>query len=67
MILTSSAELLHSVRSLPNPHYDAKQWDILIVLFRLLPYAVAELKNIFAQKNTADFIEMADCARLSTR
>tara|TARA_B110000881_G_scaffold221694_1_gene253700 strand:- start:16839 stop:20222 length:3384 start_codon:yes stop_codon:yes gene_type:complete len=58
-------ELLHSVRLLPNPHYDAQQWDILIVLFRLLPYAVAELKNIFAQKNTADFIEMADCARLA--
>ena len=59
------AELLHSVRLLPSPRYEDKQWDVLIGLFRLLPHAVAELKNIFAQKNTADFIEMADCARLA--
>ena len=58
-------EALHSVRSLPNPNYDDQQWKILITLFRLLPYVVAELKNIFAQKNVADFIEMADCARLA--
>ena len=58
-------EALHSVRSLPNPNYDDQQWEILITLFRLLPYVVAELKNIFAQKNVADFIEMADCARLA--
>jgi len=58
-------EVLHAVRSLPGSSYDDQQWAILITLFKLLPYVVAELKNIFAQKNIADFIEMADCARLA--
>ena len=56
---------LDSIRYLPEPYYDEDQWDILISLIKLLPNVVAELKNIFAIKNIADYIEMADCARLA--
>ena len=63
--LPETRSLLYSIRQLPEPFYEDYQWDILVSLIKLLPKVVAELKNIFAIKNIADYIEMADCARLA--
>ena len=58
----SVRNLLHMVRRLPPPHYEEKQWSVLLSLFNLLPTATAELKRIFVQKNTSDYTELSDCA-----
>ncbi|MEC7859744.1 MAG: 3'-5' exonuclease, partial [Pseudomonadota bacterium] len=55
-------DLLHMVRYLPPPHYEEKQWSVLLSLFNLLPTATAELKRLFVEKNTSDYTELSDCA-----
>ncbi len=53
------AELLHAVRSLPPVRYSNEQWKVLLALFRLLPLASAELKQLFAEQGVADHIDIA--------
>jgi len=53
------AELLHDVRSLPPLRYSDEQWQVLLALFRLLPMAVSELRQAFAEQGASDHIEIA--------
>ena len=52
-------EYLVTVRTLPSPHYDDEQWQVLLALFDLLPLAVAELKRLFAERSVCDHNEVA--------
>ncbi len=52
-------ENLHRIRSLPPATYTDEQWRVLVALFELLPLAVAELKRLFANYGTTDYIEIA--------
>ena len=54
---------LNGVRSLPEPCYSDEQWDVLVALFRLLPVAVAELRQIFGQNSVCDHVEVSLAAR----
>ncbi len=53
------ASLLQGVRSLPPVTYGDEQWSVLLALFRLLPTAVAELKQLFNANRRTDYIEIA--------
>ncbi|MEO8224759.1 MAG: 3'-5' exonuclease, partial [Gammaproteobacteria bacterium] len=50
---------LVSVQRLPEPHYSAGQWGALEALLRLLPFAAAELKLVFAYEGATDYAEIA--------
>lgn len=50
---------LHACRSIPQPHYPARDWRVLAALLRLLNLAVAELHFIFAQRGAVDYVENA--------
>ena len=51
--------LLQGIRVLPPVTYSDEQWSVLLALFRLLPLAVAELRQLFSANNLSDFIEIA--------
>ena len=51
--------LLHEVRALPRAHYEDRQWEVLLALFRVLPIAVGELKRLFSERGVTDHIEVA--------
>jgi ATP-dependent helicase/nuclease subunit A len=51
-------EVLCQTRNLPPPSYSDEQWDLLSKLFLTLRAASAELKVVFAEQNTVDFIEI---------
>ena len=53
------AGVVHGVRSLPPVTYSDEQWSVLLALFRLLPTAVAELKQLFNANRVTDYIEIA--------
>jgi len=55
--------LLHDIRSLPSPHYEEKQWQILSDLRIVLHYLRAELRIVFAERSEIDFVELALAAR----
>ncbi len=52
-------QLLHAVRALPPDRYNDEQWSVLLALFRLLPMAVAELRNLFSARGVTDYIDIA--------
>jgi len=52
-------QLLHTVRTLPPDRYGDEQWSVLLALFRLLPMAVAELRNLFSARGVTDYIDIA--------
>jgi ATP-dependent helicase/nuclease subunit A len=60
---TELLSLLHNIRSLPSPHYDEGQWKILTDLRVVLRYLTAELRVVFAERNSVDFVEMGLAAR----
>lgn len=51
--------------SLPAPHLEAAEWQLIEPLFGLLILAVAYLNLSFRQQKTADFGEIAQAARLA--
>ncbi|MBI5885857.1 MAG: UvrD-helicase domain-containing protein [Deltaproteobacteria bacterium] len=53
---------LARVKALPTPRYDEWEWEMLLALARLLPVAVRCLKDVFAERGEADFIEIASAA-----
>jgi len=56
-------EALAGVRKLPPARYTEEDWQIVRASFTLLRHAVGELKAIFAEAGTVDFIEVAQIAR----
>lgn len=54
---------LARVRRLPDPHYTEAQWRTLADLRLVLRRAAAELRIVFAERQTADFVEIALAAR----
>jgi ATP-dependent exoDNAse (exonuclease V) beta subunit len=50
---------LHACRSIPQPNYSVRDWQVLAALLRLLNLAVAELHFIFAQRGAVDYVENA--------
>ncbi len=50
---------LEEVRQLPGGHYSEQQWELLRLLFELLPRAVAHLQLVFQTKGEIDFSEMS--------
>lgn len=52
-------DALAVVPTLPDPAYSAIQWHTLEALGRVLVHLVAELRVIFAERQTIDFIELS--------
>lgn len=50
------------LKTLPDPHYSAAQWQTLQGLVQLLTLAAAYLKVVFRSEGQADFIEVAQAA-----
>jgi ATP-dependent exoDNAse (exonuclease V) beta subunit len=48
-----------SIRNLPPSTYGALEWRLIAALRRTLRHLAAELKIIFAEKRSADFVEVA--------
>lgn len=57
-------EALASVRKLPPARYTDEDWQIVRACFTLLRHAAGELKAVFAEEGTVDFVEVAQIARL---
>jgi ATP-dependent exoDNAse (exonuclease V) beta subunit len=55
-------ECLERIRILPDPRYSDEQWEVLVALIDLLPYAVAELERQFSNQGVTDHIEIARAA-----
>lgn len=55
-------EALLLVRDLPDPFYDANQWEVLHALFALLPLLVSHLQLRFAEQNEVDFTAISQQA-----
>ncbi|MGC1182666.1 UvrD-helicase domain-containing protein [Legionella sp.] len=53
---------LMQVSNLPNPEYDAEQWDVLQALFLLLPLLVGHLQLLFSEQNEVDFTAISQQA-----
>jgi len=58
-------QALQDVRTLPPPRYANPQWEILAVITRLLPYAVAQLNVVFQAHGKVDFSEVTQRALLA--
>jgi ATP-dependent exoDNAse (exonuclease V) beta subunit len=56
-------EALAGVRKLPPARYTEDDWQIVRASFTLLRHAAGELKAVFAETGTVDFIEVAQIAR----
>jgi ATP-dependent helicase/nuclease subunit A len=56
-------EALCAIRELPPASYPDEQWAVTKSLFHVLRRALAELKVLFAERNTCDFTEIAIAAR----
>ncbi|MGB7190554.1 MAG: UvrD-helicase domain-containing protein [Acidobacteriaceae bacterium] len=54
---------LCAARDLPEPRYEERQWETLRHIFMALRQAVAELRVLFAERDTVDFIELSLAAR----
>ena len=55
-------EALDALRQLPAARFDEQQWKNMEALFTLLPVAVEELRRVFKEHGTVDFIEVAQGA-----
>jgi len=63
--LSQGDELLDALQqllALPPDNVDDRQWSIIASLFCLLPFAVAELRRLFAVHGKVDFSEIAHAA-----
>jgi ATP-dependent exoDNAse (exonuclease V) beta subunit len=49
---------LHTVRSLPPPAYTDRQWEIIEALAAVLQLGVAQLRLLFQERRTIDFVEL---------
>ncbi len=58
----SNVAALASIRILPTPHYDERQWELLTSLFRVLLRSAAELKLVFNREGKVDFSEVSSRA-----
>lgn len=56
-------EALAAVRNTPLAHFDEEQWQTLRHVFIVLRQAIAELRVLFAERNTVDFTEVAFAAK----
>lgn len=56
-------DCLHAVRAFKDTAYPADQWHVSKALFRLLGYALVELKLLFARRQVCDFTEVSLAAR----
>jgi ATP-dependent exoDNAse (exonuclease V) beta subunit len=56
-------ETLLAVRSLPRVEYTDEEWHVAKALFRLLQRAIVELKLLFAESGTVDFVEIGLAAQ----
>jgi ATP-dependent exoDNAse (exonuclease V) beta subunit len=56
-------DALAGVRELPPAKYSEEDWLIVQASFSLLRHAAGELKTVFAEAGTVDFIEVAQIAR----
>ena len=54
---------LAAIRSVPAPHYDEAQWQILAALRLVLRDLTAELRVVFTERNCVDFVELALAAQ----
>ena len=52
-------EALREVQVLPAARYTDEQWQVLEAILRLAPYAIVELRYVFAKHGKADFIEFS--------
>jgi ATP-dependent helicase/nuclease subunit A len=52
-------DALREVQGLPAARYTDEQWQVLEAILRLAPYAIAELRLVFAKHRKADFIEFS--------
>jgi ATP-dependent exoDNAse (exonuclease V) beta subunit len=57
------AALLHAVRRLPAPAYEAAEWTVVGALLTVLRLAAAELEVVFAEQRVADYPRFAAAAR----
>ena len=56
-------QALANVRTLPPARYTEEDWQVVRASFVLLRRAAAELKAVFAEAGTVDFVEVAQIAR----
>ena len=56
-------EALAGMRKLPPARYTEEDWQIVRASFTLLRHAAGELKAVFAEAGTVDFVEVAQIAR----
>ncbi len=56
-------EALARIRRLPDPRYSEEQWQAIADLRALLRRAAAELRIVFAERQTVDFVELALAAQ----
>jgi ATP-dependent exoDNAse (exonuclease V) beta subunit len=56
-------EELAGVRKLPPARFNDEDWQIVRASFTLLRHAAGELKAVFAEAGTVDFVEVAQIAR----
>ena len=54
---------LAGIRKLPPARYPEEDWEIVRASFTLLRHAAGELKAVFAEAGTVDFVEVAQIAR----
>jgi ATP-dependent exoDNAse (exonuclease V) beta subunit len=56
------APALAAVRTLPPARYSDEEWEIVKACFTLLRHAAAQLRVVFAETASADYIEVAQIA-----
>jgi ATP-dependent helicase/nuclease subunit A len=56
-------DALSAARDLPEPRYEESEWETLRHIFITLRRAVAELRVLFAERDTVDFTELSLAAR----
>ncbi|MFO0216733.1 MAG: UvrD-helicase domain-containing protein [Burkholderiales bacterium] len=59
---TTLAAKLNALRSLPPGAYTDGEWEVLGAIVRLLPYATAQLWDVFGAEGECDFTEIAQAA-----
>jgi ATP-dependent helicase/nuclease subunit A len=57
------AQRLHAVRTLPEPGYSAREWEVLSCQLVVLRLAAAELELVFARRRVADYPRFAAAAQ----
>ncbi len=55
-------EILRQIRGLPPPAFEPDQWRLLQSMLIVLRHAVAELRVLFAERSSVDFVEIAMAA-----